>query len=96
MFKHGPSALGALAALTFPLPVNLSQSRDAGFGVDPETSAKGRIVHLISSVQTLLRGKSAPRDVETLWRTTVADMGCCAVPLIVVNVLIIAYELVLG
>jgi hypothetical protein len=67
------NAVAILSQDRFLARINLSQARDPGFGVDPESSAKGRIVHLISSVQTLLR-----------------------VPLIVVNVLIIAYELVLG
>ncbi|KAK7527739.1 uncharacterized protein IWZ02DRAFT_487545 [Phyllosticta citriasiana] len=85
------------------------QAEPAFGGVQDTTSVKAKMIHLIASVRTLMRGKWPLADDE---RSLSAFWGCsrnrqaivlltdifpyAAGPLIVVNTLIILYEIILG
>ena len=57
---------------------------------DDAASVKGKIVNLISSVRTLMRSEFLVPLIST------KANGLLTVPLIVINTLVIVYELVLG
>ena len=76
--------------------VNLSPSSyDPAFGQGSDASVKAKIINLIASVRTLMRStcqskQAIPSNISLLTEMTYQ------VPLIVINTLIIVYELVLG
>jgi len=88
-----------------PLTVNLSPSSyDPAFGQSPDASVKAKIIGLIASVRTLMRSEIssstsiAPPRLSYRLRNDKSMLTACIriVPLIVINTLIIVYELVLG
>lgn len=74
--------------------VNLSPaSSDQAFGQSQDGSVKAKIITLIASVRTLMRSTVCP---VTLTSTIHTNACAPAVPLVVINTLIIVYELILG
>lgn len=69
------------------------QQEPAFGGPADNTSVKSKVINLIASVRTLMRSTSTPPIVSRAPRKLTPRL---AVPLIVINTLIIVYELILG
>lgn len=87
----------------FPYVVGLAPATyQRGFGQDADSSVKYKVIQLIASVRTVMRGRYSRVHgvmrcfvtLNGLTRTAVANT--VAVPLIIINTLIIVYELILG
>lgn len=71
-----------------------------GFGQEADSSVKYKLIQLIASVRTVMRGRSlrATSSMHCLVGVVMANSSFpwLAVPLIIINTLIIVYELILG
>jgi hypothetical protein len=76
---------------TTQLPAGYDQN---AYGEQAGEGVKARLIVLVSAVRTLLRGESISVQGRVYLNPNLPD--CCSAPLIILNMLLILYELLLG